>query len=111
MKAVTMTERNILKLFLFVALVLWAFVGCSTPFSLTGGFMGANVTANFPNGIQVPAKVVPTQSIQSPALLVPLTSSLANTESTIVTDGKITATVPVVAAPVSIPTLAVPITK
>jgi hypothetical protein len=97
-----------MKILVLMALLL---TGCGTPFSVSGGFFGANVTANFPNGITVPAKVVPTASIQSPALLVPLNSGLANTESVSVTDGNITSNVPIVPAPVAAPVLAVPTTK
>ena len=83
--------------------------GCQSapPGSYGVNAFGFGVTYSTP-GWSAPVKVVPTQSIQSPALLVPLDSPLANNESATVTDGKITSTVPVVAAPVAAPVLAVP---
>jgi hypothetical protein len=88
---------------------IWLWEGCSSapPGSYGVNAFGVGVTYSTP-GWSAPAKVVPTQSIQSPALLVPLDSALANNESATVTNGQITATVPIVAAPVAAPVLAVP---
>jgi hypothetical protein len=82
---------------------------CSSfpPSSVSAGFMGANVTVATP-GWSAPVKVVPTAAIQSPALLVPLDSPIAKDDQATVRDGSITATVPIVSAPVAAPVLAVP---
>ena len=92
-----------------VILLAFTFWGCSSfpPSSVSAGFMGASVTVATP-GWSKPVAVVPSPAIQSPALLVPFDSGIANNALATVTDGKITATVPVVEAPVKTPVLAVP---
>lgn len=81
---------------------------CSTPFSISGGFIGASITVNFPDGIHKSVPVVPTPEIQSPTLLVPIGSPIADHDSVTVNDGKVISTVPIIEAPVTAPVLAVP---
>jgi hypothetical protein len=75
--------------------------------SVSAGFMGADITVATP-GWSAPVKVTPSAVIQSPALLVPLGSPIADNDTATVNDKGTTAVVPVVEAPVSAPVLAVP---
>jgi hypothetical protein len=87
-----------------------AFLGsCSSfpPSSISAGFFGANVTVATP-GWSAPVAVVPSPAIQSPALLVPLGSPIADNDQATIHDHNITAFVPIVEAPVAAPVLAVP---
>ena len=72
--------------------------------------MGASVNIATP-GWSKPVPVVPTAAIQSPTLLVPIGSPIAQNDSATVTDHNITAFVPIIEAPVAKPILAVPPTK
>lgn len=98
-----------MKLFALILIVLGSLNACSSfpPLAVNAGFMGATVGVSTP-GWQKPVPVVPNPAIQSPALLVPIGSPIANNDQATVTDGKITATVPIVEAPVAAPVLAVP---
>jgi hypothetical protein len=82
--------------------------GCQTPFSVSGGFFGASVTANFPNGISTPARVVPSAGVVAPTLLVPETAPVSTGTVPVVTATGQTSSVPVMVAPVNAPVLAVP---
>jgi hypothetical protein len=103
------TERFCFKALLLAAIIMWMFAGCSSapPGTYGANAFGVGVSYSTP-GWSAPVAVVPTTAIQSPALLVPINSPIATNTTATVTDGKITATVPIVAAPVANPVLAVP---
>ncbi len=93
---------------ILLSILFLSLAGCATPFSLSAGGFGFNAVANFPNGIQVPVKVVPSAAVIAPVMQVP-PDSLAARETTAVIQGNgKTTTVPVVIAPVEKETLAVP---
>jgi hypothetical protein len=92
-----------LALLLFLSLA-----GCGTPFSVSGGFFGASVTANFPEGINVPAQVVADPDVTVPVLKVPANAPVTSGTVPVTTANGTTTTIPVVVAPVAAPILAVP---
>lgn len=85
---------------------------CSSfpPMAVNAGFMGGTVGVSTP-GWSKPVPVVANPSIQTPALLVPIGSPIANQDQATIHDKNITAFVPIVEAPVAAPVLAVPPTK
>jgi hypothetical protein len=96
---------------IIMALLLAALTaGCNTPFSLSANVLGAaTVTANFPNGIVVPAKVVPSAAVTQTKLLVPADSPAADqATATVHGAGGTSAVVPVEVAAVPTETLVVP---
>ena len=102
------TERFFLKALLLAALVLWAFAGCGTPFSVSGGFFGLSAMVNFPEGIKVPAKVVRDPSVATAVLKVPANAPVTSGSVPVTTESGATTNVPVQVAPVLAPELAVP---
>ena len=84
-------------------------MGCSSAPPGTYGVnaFGLGVTYSTP-GWSAPVSVVKSEVITKPTLLVPTDSAIADNDSATVTDGKVTSTVPIVAAPVVAPVLAVP---
>ncbi len=94
---------------LLAALIALALCSCSSapPGSYGVNAFGFGVTYSTP-GWTAPVPVVKSEAITKPTLLVPTDSPIADNDSATVTDGKVTSTVPIVAAPVEKPVLAVP---
>lgn len=102
------TKKMMMKLVVTeLALVLTS--GCgSAPFSVSGGFMGANVSVAFPDGITKKVPVVETPLVSEPTIIAPVSATSA--KSAVVNDSGTTAVVPVVTVPnVSKTILAVPV--
>ncbi len=78
------------------------------PVSISAGFFGAEVTVAEP-GYIVPAKVVTTQAVQQPTLIVPPTAPIATGSAPVITSTGEKTNVPViVSSSVASPVLAVP---
>lgn len=93
--------------------VLITFTGCAPgtyvpPVSISAGFFGAQVTVAEP-GYTVPAKVVTTQSVQQPTLIVPASAPIMTGSAPVITSAGEVSKVPVVVSQsVQSPVLAVP---
>lgn len=88
--------------------LLLVLASCGTPFSVSGGFFGASVTANFPNGIVIPAKVTRSTSVLTPTLMVPKSAPVTRGTVPVTTASGQTTNVPVSVAPVAAPVLVMP---
>lgn len=95
------------RLLIFGAALLCS---CTSPFSVSAGFFGANVTVAFPNGVSGTVPVSASPSASSPALLVPVGTKPSDT-ATVVSGSTTPATVPVIESEVSSPVLSVPANK
>jgi hypothetical protein len=100
-----MVNRLVKLGYLLCAMVLLS--SCGTPFSVSGGFFGASVSVDFPEGIK-PVPVTKTASVSTPTLMVPPDSTITSGTVPVTTASGQTTSVSVTAAPVTSPILAVP---